>query len=550
MRQYLPRTFRGWVGLLLILALAVIGFAVLLLYSTPHWYAPLDPTDKNVMDTAEHAQNVVLDLHNKLEELPLGERTWSITQDEINSYLAVSNHDATSPAALRSGQVTDPIVIFKPDEMTLAARVAGVPGGGTGGCWRRGDGRTARGRIAGIGKWRHAASNHTAQRHRGFAAHALFAGAPKNRGTGGHHQCRPFQIDRSGNCGPTAARSRRGRPLQISQTSGANQRSSDYRRKIDSGFEESPIDRREINAILNSAGLRPQHKFGQNFMVDQTTLARIADAGEVGPQDVVLEIGPGVGNLTRLLAQRAAAVLAVDIDAPLLNAARQHHKELTNITWLQEDVLAGKHKISPLVLETLHRLAPSQRDAFPAHLKLVSNLPYNVASPLVAELLVQMWLERNNPQGLLFERMAFTVQWEVAQRMIAQPNTRDYGPLGILIGLLADVEILRKIPPGAFWPPPKVHSALVRVLPQRKRFDAVPDVLGLQKMLSGVFAHRRQRISNALDHWLKETAPANLLYNLRTANIDATARPENLLPAHFVQLAKICNPKSPSSNIE
>jgi len=181
----------------------------------------------------------------------------------------------------------------------------------------------------------------------------------------------------------------------------------------------------------------------------------------------------------------------------------------------------------------------------PAQLKLVSNLPYNIASPLVAELLVLTWLERDHPAGLSLERMAFTVQWEVAQRMAAKPDTRDYGPLGILIGLLADVEIIRKIPPGAFWPPPKVHSALVRIFPQRARLAAIADVLHLQRLLAGVFAHRRQRLSNGLDHYLKDAAPPDLLDRLKSAHIDPTARPENLLPAQFMKLAEIVPPAVP-----
>jgi 16S rRNA (adenine1518-N6/adenine1519-N6)-dimethyltransferase len=297
------------------------------------------------------------------------------------------------------------------------------------------------------------------------------------------------------------------------------------------------MDRREINSVLTGAGLRPQHRFGQNFMVDQVTLARIADAGEVAINDVVLEVGPGVGNLTRLLAQRAAAVLAVDIDAPLLHAARRHHQELKNITWLQQDILAGKHQISSAVVDELRRLHAMHPTG---NIKLVSNLPYNVASPLIAELLVLMWHERRTPAGIAFERMAFTVQWEVAQRMAARIDTRDYGPLGILIGLLADVEIMRKIPPGAFWPPPKIHSALVKVRPRPDRFDAVADVLGLQKMLTGVFGHRRQRVSNALHHWLKADEPPDLIARLQAAGIDATARPEQLTPQQFVTLAEIC----------
>ena len=152
------------------------------------------------------------------------------------------------------------------------------------------------------------------------------------------------------------------------------------------------MDRTEIANILAAAGAKPRHQLGQNFMVDQAALRAVADAGEVGEADVLLEVGPGVGNLTRLLAQRASRghVLAVDIDRILMSAAQRHHASLANVTWLHADVLAGKHEIEPLVLAKLREL----RRLYPAgSLKLVSNLPYNAASPLVAELLVAMWRE-------------------------------------------------------------------------------------------------------------------------------------------------------------
>lgn len=152
------------------------------------------------------------------------------------------------------------------------------------------------------------------------------------------------------------------------------------------------MDRKEITHILSSAGLRPRHQFGQNFMVDQRTLAMIADAGAIQPPDVVLEVGPGVGNLTRQLAQRASvgAVLAVDIDKKLMPAAQRHHAGLHNVHWLNADVLAGKHELNEQVLAKLREL----RLAHPhGELKLVSNLPYNAASPLIANLLVMMWGE-------------------------------------------------------------------------------------------------------------------------------------------------------------
>jgi len=230
------------------------------------------------------------------------------------------------------------------------------------------------------------------------------------------------------------------------------------------------VDRKEITAILASAGLRPQHQFGQNFMVDQNTLAAIANAGDIHPTDLILEVGPGVGNLTRLLATRAPEghVLAVDIDYKLMPAAQQHHAALKNVTWLNADVLAGKHQVEPRVLDALRTLRQKHPNSA---LKLVSNLPYNAASPLVAELFVEMWrelatqpptfrfqnqeskIETPLPPPLAFSRMAFTVQWEVGARMAGHHGTRDYGPLGIILQIFADIQIVRKIPPGAFWPP-------------------------------------------------------------------------------------------------
>ena len=306
------------------------------------------------------------------------------------------------------------------------------------------------------------------------------------------------------------------------------------------------MDRHEISAILASAGLRPRHQFGQNFMVDQNILRAIVQAGAIAPDDVVLEVGPGVGNLTRLLASAASrgAVLAVDIDRKLLPAAQRHHAELTNVTWLIADVLAGKHALEPQVLDTLRQL----RAAHPAgQLKLVSNLPYNAASPLIAELLVEMWRELHvspkveDPKAtLLFSRLTFTVQYEVALRMTALPDTRDYGPLGILIQSLADVAIIRKIPPGVFWPPPKIHSALVVVTPDLERIARTANVLHFQQLLAGLFAHRRQTLGNALKHHLGPRWTADLKQTL--ASFDLSLRPENFSVIELQHLAAICYP--------
>jgi len=300
------------------------------------------------------------------------------------------------------------------------------------------------------------------------------------------------------------------------------------------------MQHKEITAILSSAGLRPRHRFGQNFMIDQTILTAIADAGDIQSDDIVLEVGPGVGNLTRLLAQRAAAVLAVDIDRKLLPATKRHHADLTNVHWLNADILAGKHAIEPTVLAQLRELC----NAHPmGRLRLVSNLPYNAASPLIAELLVQMCPRSIGFQPMFFSRLTFTVQYEVALRMSAAPGTRDYGPLSILIQALSSSvpEIVRKIPPGAFWPPPKVHSALVVINPDPVRIQNFRDVQALQLLLSGIFSHRRQTLANALKHHLTTRWTPELKATL-AAHFDLTRRPETFPIEDFLRLDAMLTP--------
>ncbi|HVS70044.1 MAG TPA: 16S rRNA (adenine(1518)-N(6)/adenine(1519)-N(6))-dimethyltransferase RsmA [Phycisphaerae bacterium] len=308
------------------------------------------------------------------------------------------------------------------------------------------------------------------------------------------------------------------------------------------------MNKSEISHILASAGLRPQHHFGQNFMIDQNILAAIADAGDIHPTDLLLEIGPGVGNLTRLLAARAneGHVLAVDIDAKLLPAAKRHHHDLPNVTWLNTDALAGKHELDPTLIATLRQLRTQHPQSA---LKLVSNLPYNAASPLVANLLMLMWHEVHHSSSLttdhwplttlFFARLAFTVQHEVALRMASPPNSRDYGPLSILIQSLADIQILRKIPPGAFWPPPKIHSALVLITPSLEKNRALPDAPALQSLLHGLFSHRRQTLSNALKHHLQNAWTPALKQSLLDRGFPLSARPENLPIPEFHRLAAL-----------
>ncbi|HMD54382.1 MAG TPA: 16S rRNA (adenine(1518)-N(6)/adenine(1519)-N(6))-dimethyltransferase RsmA [Phycisphaerae bacterium] len=297
------------------------------------------------------------------------------------------------------------------------------------------------------------------------------------------------------------------------------------------------MNRGDIRTFLEQAGLGPQHRLGQHFMMDQNILDQIVTSAKIEAGDLVLEIGPGPGNLTSRLAAKAAAVLAVELDAALLAAARQWWRQLNNVHWMQADALSGKHAINPLVIQTLGKLAVEhQTDRY----KLAANLPYNAASPLVADLLIHDWhTRRGDSIQPRLDCLAFTVQWEVAQRMAAPPGNRDYGALGILIQLLADVTIVRSIAPGCFWPPPKVRSALVVIRPVQEKMRRIDNLPRIQKMLTSLFSHRRQNLANAIRHGCKPQDDRELLAKISSAGFNLKLRPEALAPPEFAALSKI-----------
>ncbi len=302
------------------------------------------------------------------------------------------------------------------------------------------------------------------------------------------------------------------------------------------------MQRKEIEDILTAAGKRPTRRLGQHFMMDQRILDQIIAAAALDCHDIILEVGPGPGNLTSRISPLVRAVLAVDIDMPLLAAASQYWEKLSNVQWMTGDVLAGKHCLNNLVIQALLALKPGGSTG---SVKLVSNLPYNVASPLIIDILAAQCAsiaDNCAVQAVCFERLVFTVQWEVGQRMRALPGTEHYGSLSVLIALMADVEVLANIAPGAFWPPPKVRSALVRIIPSTEKLRRIGDVQRLQSTVSNLFSHRRQNISNAIRHSFDAPGAAQVVEKLRAIKFDPTRRSETLAPEEFLRLSE-CWPK-------
>ncbi|MDP6381119.1 MAG: 16S rRNA (adenine(1518)-N(6)/adenine(1519)-N(6))-dimethyltransferase RsmA, partial [Phycisphaerae bacterium] len=242
----------------------------------------------------------------------------------------------------------------------------------------------------------------------------------------------------------------------------------------------------EIQTLLENAGIHPSRRFGQNFLIDGNLMNILVASADLAALDVVLEVGAGTGNLTELLAARAGCVISVEVDAGLAEIARDRLAGAANVEILHTDVLKSKHHIdSGLMARVSERLAEGAGRRF----KLVANLPYSVASPLLAELLL------HRPVPVL---MVFTVQMEVAERIAASPGSRTYGPLAVILQALGAVEIIRRLPASVFWPRPRVSSAMVRIVPSDEKRGRIRDIPLFRTVIEGLFGYRRKRCAKSL----------------------------------------------------
>jgi len=282
----------------------------------------------------------------------------------------------------------------------------------------------------------------------------------------------------------------------------------------------------EIRATLADAGLRPDTARGQHFLVDGNLMRLLVAEADLARADTVLEVGAGVGNLTGLLAADAGRVVAVEVDARVAEVARDGLADAENVRLIVADALADKHHVNREVMEAVRQGG----DALGGPWKLVANLPYQIATPLVVDLV----LDPDPP-----ERLVFTVQEEVAARLAAAPATRAYGPVGVLIQAVADVEVLRRLPPDVFWPCPAVESAMVRVRPSAAKRDRVADLATLRRTVAALFAHRRKRAARSLA--LADPSDEGVevwTARLEACGMDPSARAEAYTVEEIVRLAR------------
>jgi len=245
-----------------------------------------------------------------------------------------------------------------------------------------------------------------------------------------------------------------------------------------------------LRNLFAERGLKPKNKLGQNFLIDLNLVDLIVRTAELDHDDLALEIGSGTGSLTVLLAEQAGAVVSVEIDPAFHELAREAVSGLENVRLLYADVLKTKNQLSPVVMELLRTLLAENAKK---KLKLVANLPYAVATPVIANFLIS---------DLPFERMVVTVQREIAQRLTAHPGTKDYAALAVLVQSLARVEIVRELPPSVFWPRPQVASAIVLIRPSPVGRAHVVEQAGsvdrFRSFLRDLYVHRRKNLRGAL----------------------------------------------------
>lgn len=261
-----------------------------------------------------------------------------------------------------------------------------------------------------------------------------------------------------------------------------------------------------------SAGRLPPIRkgLGQHFLSDPRILARIADALELTPADTVIEIGPGRGSLTEVLRQRAGTTIAVEYDRQLAALLRERYAGDARVRVVEADVLEVN-------LGELARVA----------YKLVGNVPYYITTPILFHAM-------RPPRP---ERAVYLVQREVADRMAATAGQREYGALSANVQAFAQVESLFRVPAGAFHPPPKVESAVVRVTPLVSPVVGPDEERDYRQLVQSAFGLRRKQMRRVVRE-LYSMSPADAEAALAQAGIEPDARPETIAPPQFARLLR------------
>ena len=269
-----------------------------------------------------------------------------------------------------------------------------------------------------------------------------------------------------------------------------------------------------IKKELAQYGVTPRKKWGQHFLVDRNILNKVVRTAQLEKGDVVLEVGPGLGEMTLALARQVKKVIAVEIDPKLVEVLRKKTVDSPNVEVVKGDIL--KIHFNQLLDQEGQRL------------KVVANLPYQISTPLLFR-----FIESKD----VFSTLTLMLQKEVAQRMVSPPGGKEYGPLSIFTQSASNISICFFIKPSAFFPPPKVESAVIRIVWKERAVVESGEEEWFKKVVRGSLGYRRKRLINALKH-SDISLPPDIEQRMRKIGIDPQRRPETLAIEEFVHLAE------------
>lgn len=272
-----------------------------------------------------------------------------------------------------------------------------------------------------------------------------------------------------------------------------------------------------IKSLLKHHHLFPKKRLGQHFLVDEGALGTIVAAAKLTKKDTVLEIGPGLGVLTGELVKRAGKVIAVEKDAKMVAILKERLGSSKNLEIISDDILKLISHISSLITHNY---------------KLVANLPYNITSPVIRQV-----LESPSQPKLI----VLTIQKEVAERLCAKPGESNRGILSVMVQYYSQPEIIAIIPQTSFWPPPKVESAIIRLTPIRRYQPSDKEFF---KIVKAGFSSKRRQLVNSLAGGLglpKETVSVIL----KEAGVNAKKRAEDLSLKEWDELRKTWHKQRP-----
>lgn len=286
--------------------------------------------------------------------------------------------------------------------------------------------------------------------------------------------------------------------------------------------------KQQIRQLLASAGVSPCKGLGQNFLIDLNLMRLLIEYAEITRNDVILEVGCGTGSLTEQLIRQAGSVIAVEIDKKLAEITKKQLKDAKNLKIINADILADKNHINPVVIEAVRSACKITTGRF----VLVSNLPYNVASPVIINFVTG---------SVTADAMYVTVQKEVAQRMTAKTGSSHYGILSIILGTSGKAEIKKILRPAVFWPSPQVDSAIITYRRDNQKAAEIKDIQLLGLVVRLFMQHRRKMLKSCTKFAAgRLECVCDWSKVFEQSRVDSDLRAGQIPPEQFVAIANNC----------